>query len=100
MAYFLIKEDQDYSDEFNLQGFMVIASENTDTLKGDLLNNADIEKFPATKYFGSNEMVEVEDEYQFWEALEIQEITEEEFNVLLKLFPKCDSYAFGLTALI
>lgn len=100
MAYFLVKEDQDYSDEFNLQGFTVIASENTDTLKADLLRNADIDRFPATKYFGTNEMVEVEDEADFFDALEIQEITEEEFNVLVKLFPKCDSYAFGLTALI
>lgn len=100
MAYFLVKEDQDYSDEFNLQGFIIYESENIDTLKAKLPQLADIEGFPTTKYFGSNEMVEIEDEDQFWEALEIQEITEEEFNMLLKLFPKCDKYAFGLTALI
>ena len=100
MAYFLVKEDQDYSDEFNLQGFIVMASENTDTLKGDLLSNADIEGFPATKYFGTNEEIEVKSEAAFFKALKIRKITEEEFNVLVKLFPKCDSYAFGLTALI
>lgn len=107
MKYFLVKEDANWADEFDLQGFKVFESDSEDSLKSELLSefvadrcDDDEDPFPTECYFGTNEAVVVESEEDFFNALTFVEISNDEYNCLIKLFPRCHDWAFGTTAIL
>lgn len=97
MKHFLVKESGNWADEFDLAGFMIFKKESLSDLKKSLIDGRE---FPCEIYFGTNEAQEYSNEKEFFADLTIKEITEEEYKFLKKLFPGCDSYAFGTTAIL
>jgi len=107
MKYFLVKENSNWADEFDLEGFKVFKSKSLDSLKSTLLSQFVAERgkteedpFPTECSFGTNEYIEIESEEEFFESLTIIEINEDEYKCLKKLFPHCNDWAFGTTAIL
>lgn len=106
MKYFLVKEDSNWSGEFGLQGFKILQSETLSDLKNRLLHDflsdrCDIDDpYPVECFFGTNESILIESEEVFFNALSFTEITEDEYNCLVGLFPDSDEYAFGPTVIL
>lgn len=97
MKNFLVKEDGNWADEFDLAGFKILKKESLSKVKESLIDGRE---FPCEIYFGTNEAQEYSSKKEFFADLTIKEITEEEYRLLKKLFPGCDSYAFGTTAIL
>lgn len=109
MKYFLVKESGNYADEFDIEGFKLFESDSEEDLKKIILNkikedylDEDDEEliFPMEFGFGTNEAVEINSESELWDGLNITEISETEYTILLKLFPSVDKYPFGLTGIL
>lgn len=99
---YLVKEDSNWADEFGLQGFKLVKADNEEEVIEQVVRNCTDkdEKFPIELYFGTNEFQEYDTKEDLINDLSIQEITEDDVKVLLKLFPNCYSTAFGTTAII
>lgn len=82
MKYFLIKESRDYADEFDTHGVTVRTSESKEKLKQQITD--DFEEYGEELYFGSNECHLIESPQELLGALQIEEITKEEYEVFLK----------------
>ena len=101
MATFLIKEDSSWADEFGLQGFKLVKANNKEeAIEKVIERHLMDEDFPMELYFGTNECQEYANKEDLINDLSIQEITEDDVKVLLRLFPDCDDFAFGTTAII
>lgn len=114
MNYFLIKEDDNYADEFDIEGFKIEKSKlSIEDYKKNLLLEVLMErgdydeddneipgKFPLEFYFGTNEAIEIRDEKDFWRVVSVEPISKAEYDTLKKLFPTSVDYAFGTTAII
>jgi hypothetical protein len=101
MKHFLVKEDSNYADEFDLQGFKLFEAESEEDLKSTiLLRVLDGGEFPLDKYFGTNEVIEIEDEEALWNMLDITEISKTDYDILLKLFRFINKSPFGLTGIL
>jgi hypothetical protein len=96
MKQFLVKYDNNYADEFDLEGFYVMEGESKKDIQKQLLcteydeegekTGEEFTNFPFERYFGSNECIEYEDKKDYLSCFTIEEITLEESNVLNKLF--------------
>jgi len=86
--YYLVEQETNYADEFDLEGFWIQEAESEEKLKKELVQNLIGERgdFPMEIYFGSNEAVEFENENDYISTLKISEITKEEYDVVVKLF--------------
>ena len=83
MKRFLIKTDYDYADEFDVSGFRIV---NEDVMK-EITKKIDNEKnYPMTCSFGTNEELEFIDSDDVKHGLTITEISEEEEDIIVKLF--------------
>lgn len=102
MKTFLVKEDSDWADEFGLQGFKLITAGNKEEAIEKIIKNCtgEDEEFPIELYFGTNEFQEYANKEDLLYDLSIQEITEDDANVLLRLFPNCGNISFGTTAIL
>ena len=98
MKHYLIIENSNYADEFDLQGFVIKDAESEEALKKQILEGVleDEGDFPIEKYFGTNEYTEISDENELWSMLSIYEINEKEYKILLKLLGP----HFGITSLL
>ena len=91
--HFLVIENSNYADEFDLQGYRLFKANSEEELKELLLEDRD---FPEEFYFGTNECIEIDSEEEFFDCLDIQEISKEQYKVLEKLLGD----SFGITSLI
>ena len=98
--YFLVKESGCWADEFNLEGFKVVEAENSEAAIDKVIKQRTDQSYPIELYFGTNESQTYESREELVNDLGVQEITEEEFKVLNKLFPDCKTSAFGTTAIL
>jgi len=82
--YYIIKESADYADEFNVEGFGIYES----SLNEEELLLKIIENFPYSGeiYFGTNEWIEITNEEELSDAIYIEEISEQEYNTIFKIF--------------
>jgi hypothetical protein len=102
--YYLITEFVNYSDEFNIEAFIVKESElDLEDFKNNFYSQCIIEhnqEFPLEFYFGTNQCIYIESKDELLESVAIRQISKSEFELLIKLFPNCNSYSFGTSAII
>jgi hypothetical protein len=81
-----IKFDSNYADEFDLSGFIVMTG-----IEWELHKQAAQKRFTEEgaieKYFGTNEALIFEGFDEYLRCFKVKEISEEEYQLLLKLFP-------------
>lgn len=94
---YLIHESSCYADEFDLEGFKIVEALSEEEALEKVIGN---KKFPAELYFGTNEYQIYRSKEELLYDLSIKEITREEYNVLIKIFPNCTINAVGLTAIL
>lgn len=82
MSYILAKFDDNYADEFDVHGFMVMDQEYYNQFVKDLPKI----KFPNEIWFGTNEGITFQSLDEYKKAFTFQEIDENEYLVLKKLF--------------
>lgn len=101
MKYFLVKENSNYADEFDIKGFKIFKAESEEILREEIKNKVlDGDEFPLEKYFGTNEAIEINNEEELWQNISIEPISKDDYILLLMLFPSVDKYSFGLTAIL
>lgn len=103
MKYFLVKESGNYADEFDIQGFKIFEAESEEKVKEQIISDRfddDIPEYPLELYFGTNEAVEINSEQELWSMLDITEISKQDYDVLLRLFPSVNKNSFGLTGIL
>lgn len=99
--YLLIKFQKDYADEFDVYGFLACHEKewlhHLEYAKNYFIEQAKEGYDSVNVCFGTNEEFEYQDIKEYISSYEITEITEEEFNILNKLFPKSsfDKSNFG-----
>jgi len=97
MSKVLVKFEKDWADEFSIYGFAVYEKSDWESAIEKFKNATSFSCF----YFGTNEgwdNDQIEEEKDQWlNAYEIEDISEEEFKVLSKLFgsPFNESVSFG-----
>jgi len=89
MPYVLLKEERDYADEFDTESFIVMSKDTFENYKDITDNN--IEKIfkesnSLEMSFGTNEAHFIESGAEYWNSISMIEISDEEFNILKKLF--------------
>jgi len=85
MTYVLVKLSANYADEFDVEGFMVMAADAWEEVKQDTKQVFD-GCGSYEWYFGTNEYITF-DSYEHWlRCLDETEITEDEFKTIIKLF--------------
>lgn len=84
MKYFLITQTACWADEFDTEGFCIKESESKQEALDKLLNPN--HKFPAERYFGTNEYHTFEDKKEYFDTFEAKEISYDDYNVLKRLF--------------
>jgi len=86
MRYFLLRYSDDWADEFDIDAALAV---NESTYNLYMKNKEDCATNFADKeisfYFGSNEEMEYHTAAQFLERLEEREITQQEYETLVKL---------------
>ena len=86
MRYFLLKYDDDWADEFNLEATLAVDESTYNVYmknKEDCATNF-VDK-ELSFYFGSNEEKVYDEAKEFLERLEEKEITQQEYETLVKL---------------
>lgn len=89
MKYFLVKFNDNYADEFDLEGFWLEKAESKEEVIILISNGFESErgnKYPVECYFGTNEYLQYNNIEDYLSVLNISEITKEEYDVLQKLF--------------
>lgn len=99
MKHFLVKEDANWADEFDVASFKVIKAESKEDVIKKIEKERDSE-YPMSFYFGTNEDIEIQSREELEKALEIKQITDEELKVIKKFFPNITSSAFGTNAIL
>jgi hypothetical protein len=82
MKYYLVKYEDNYADEFDIQGFRIFTEVELKAFK-TLVKTA---KYPQEVYFGTNESISYDSFTDYMSRLDIEEVTEEEASLLTKLF--------------
>lgn len=91
----LVKFNDNYADEFDVDGFRLYTKENW--IKIEALISAHFKENGEWEfYFGTNEGIEYYDLETLVSTLVISEVSEEEVKTLIKLFPRCESYGYGI----
>jgi hypothetical protein len=93
MKKYLVIENSNYADEFDLQGYKIIEAESEQDLKNKILKD---KEFPCEFHFGTNEATKFETEEELFEALTIKELTDIEAITLIDILGK----RFGITSII
>lgn len=86
MKNYIVKFDDNYADEFDMEGFRLFKAESEDAIKDSLVDER--VTFPCERYFGTNEAMDYDSKEQYFNAISIVEISEEEFNIISKYFPR------------
>lgn len=84
MKYFLIEQDNNYADEFDVQGFFTQEAESKEELLESLKPKG--VSFPAEIYFGTNEEIRFSDMEDYMSSFDIREISENKYDMLDSLF--------------
>jgi len=96
MKCYLVIEEDNYADEFDISGFRLYEAESEEELKKRILDDffgnyiedeedeEDLQatEFPINVYFGTNECIEIEDEEEFFRGLRIEEISYFEYTAI------------------
>ncbi len=82
--YYLLKFDQDYADEFSVYGTKVVTEEKLEEGK-ESAKKLFAGKRNIERYFGTNEAVEWYDYNDYMRSIKATEISQEQYDVLLKL---------------
>lgn len=77
----LAKFDKDWADEFSMSGHELF----TDAEWNEFVTNVEAHKYPRELYFGTNEYYDFESAQDFYEAIEIQEISQADGETLQRL---------------
>jgi hypothetical protein len=105
MKYFLVKENGNYADEFDLEAMQLFEAETKEEIADSLLSDhmecdedeEDCEEeWPKEFYFGTNEAATFEDKEDFLSSLDIKEISKEEYKTLERLL----GTSFGVGAIL
>ncbi|MEC0031032.1 hypothetical protein P4L24_24630 [Bacillus cereus] len=80
MKLYLLKFDDNWADEMDLDGHMVLTEEQHEKFQERVKRAA-----PFTFYVGTNEEIEYDDTDELERAYEIEEMTEEDRKILQKL---------------
>ena len=83
MKRFLIKTEYDYSDEFDVSGMRIVSEDELEKINRNIDN---VKNYPMTCCFGTNEELEFIDPDDVKHGLTITEISEEEEDIIVKLF--------------
>lgn len=94
MKYFIVKQNCDYADEFDVNGFALFEAESREALLAQLIPEG--VEFPAEQYFGTNEAITFDDKNDYIRSLKIQEITNEEYKIVTKVVGSSYGHFFGL----
>ena len=78
----LLKFTKDYADEFDVHGFNIVSDESWEHYQKEF----EVVKFPVKMYFGTNEGIVFEDINDITSSIEAEVITDEEEQLLRKLF--------------
>ena len=85
MKYFLVTKNEDYADEFDVEGFSIFEGESKQDILNQLTPSEDV-SFPTERYFGTNEAIQYDDLKDYLESFEFKELTKEEYDTINKLF--------------
>lgn len=99
MKYYIVKENSNYADEFDIEGFKLCQATSIDQVKQDILEqyaDEDGIDYPLELYFGSNESQSYNSEEELFNDLIIQEISEIEYNSIIKILGK----SYGTRAIL
>lgn len=80
MPYKLVKFKDNYADEFDVEGFRLFTDDSWRAFLDQL------PQYPDETYFGTNEYIEYSTKASYLKTLEVLEISEKEYKILLKLF--------------
>jgi len=89
ITMYLIEYQYDYADEFYVHGFEIVSKEELDEINKKIENSV----YPIEQYFGTNEAIEWDDPDDVKEGMIVKEITQEEADILIKIFGK--GFAFS-----
>ena len=84
MKYFLITQDGNYADEFDVSGFRLVKFKSEKDLLDSLKPTEDIDKWPKELYFGSNASIEYNDLEEYLGSFGISELKESEYKIIEK----------------
>lgn len=85
----LVRHFFDYSDEFDVEGFIVVSEDNHDIWLAEaktILDSYEERGEPWQGWFGANEAIQVRSYSDYLEGLTITRITDEEVATIVKLF--------------
>lgn len=85
MSKILVKFNDNYADEFDVDGFMVISKNQFDK-DVELVKKWFADYGDAEFYFGTNEALSYDDFDDWFNSFSVTEITDDEAQVLTKLF--------------
>ena len=100
MEHVFVKTTYDYSDEFTTPGFAIIPKDKYQKFVADVKS---AESISFEVYFGTNESIFFESDYDIFGDAEERDITPEEIATLQKLFNLRDYkgfFDFGLCTMI
>jgi hypothetical protein len=97
LNYYLIKERNNWADEINIEGFVVIETEDIEQWKEDLISDQllefEQEDFPIEISIGTNESIEFKSKKEVFDTLEITEISMVQYQFFKKHFKR----SFGVS---
>lgn len=83
MKYLIVEFSRDWADEFSMEGFETLTSDEWEALQKRILSQGEI-----NYSFGTNEGWEEENPKDFLSSYSTKEISLEQYNILKELFPK------------
>lgn len=90
LKYYLIKERNNWADEIDIEGFVVIETKNIEEWKEDLISDTLLERgkedFPIAIYIGTNEAIDFKSKQEVFDTLEITEISMVQYQLFKKHF--------------
>lgn len=84
MKYFLLQQDDNYADEFDISGFILKQGKSKKEVLESLVSE-EVE-FPCERYFGTNESVEYNSKVDYFDTITVTELTKSEYKLIEKLF--------------
>jgi hypothetical protein len=82
MKHYLLRYDDNWADEFDVEGFRIYDQEEYDDFK----KRVKAAEYPQQMYFGTNEGIDVDSAKDYLDRIDVTEITEAEAKVLNKFF--------------
>lgn len=97
MRYWLVTENGNYADEFDLEAMKLVQAESKeDALEEVFEDHLEDDEWPKELYFGTNEAMEYENKEDLYDSVEIQEITYSEYSTIKRLL----GTSFGTGAIL